>query len=671
MSSRSITLTLNLRDGFSATLNEFSNDLNKVTKKAGGGLNSMISGAVAGVSAAVSTKIMEGIGTAFTSLIDQFKSAADFESDLISGGGKLQFYGAYGSDLQANIDGFENLYYEVEEIAAKLPGATEEYMDFLNQISGAVAKATDSPEEFEKMALDMTQNFGLLVKAGRAQGLLAKDAVRGIQAYASEGWGALEGTELFTKGGAFADALQQIINVEGEAKDYEGRMDQANRAADKAAGDLSNAYNKTFTSIMETFRHKLFGKKSGIFSFYKDLDEEMEGNQSVFEEVKGILVSIVGETGIFASIARLFNLDDNSVMNFIRDSAYNFNMWLARVKLFLLELESLGETSLSVGELASFDWLEGAIDFLITNAIVKPLNWIAENPIDAIAVVGKFILAIGNGLVNAFSNLSWKTLLIGAGVAAAIAGSLTFLGTALGATILTVIGLLAGTITAPVIAAIAAVGLAIVGIFKLFGVELKDITGFISGALKGIWSFIKFGFKAWGTLLKLIIDAALLPFRQFKSSVEFLWDGLISGVNYLIGIANKIPGIKISKIGENDKDGNDSEDSEKTKKKSGKEDDHWFTKWGNRNNKDSIHYKDDKGASSTPVASKQATLEPIKASTVNQIQNTAKNLNTSTTTKNNMTINIARIDTKANAEEVVNAMDQYVNEYNQRNMGVA
>ena len=639
--NRRIDFTLNLRDGFSGTIREFNRDL----KGIGGGLNSMVTGAVAGVTAAVSNAVIEGVGRSMEALGNQFTKAIDREISELSGANTLVSLGVYDNIMDAT-EGFNKMTSNLADAANSLPGSTEDYIQVSQGIMDNLAIAyeqmgKDAAEGLLEASESMIPKLGVAMTEG---GLQASDINKFINNFTSKGLtGELAGLNFAQELPGLYNKLSQ--NVKQFSNDEAGRVKALEKTLEEFyTDDYIASLQNTFSGVFENFKGSLFGFE-GVFDFYKDLDDDLEGNQSVFEEVKGIVKALVGETGIFASIARLFNLDDDSVMNFIREGAYNFRMWLAQVKLFLLELESLGDTTLSVGELTSFEWLEGAIEFLITNAIIKPLNWIAENPIDAIAVVGKFILAIGDGLVNAFSKLSWKTLLMGAGVAAAIAGALTFLGTALGATILTVVGLIAGTITAPVIAAIAAVGLAILGIFKLLGIDLKDI-----------WELIKKGFNIWKGLWTGLFRALTDPIGFVKNLVSDMWDRFISSINYLIGLANKIPGINIGKIGEAG-----------SQQKSGKEDDWGFTKWANRNNKDSIHYK---GASSEET-NKAATLEPVKASTVNQVQNTARNLNTNTTNTNNMTIQIARIDTKANAEEVVSAIDRYVNEYNQRNMGVA
>lgn len=303
-----------------------------------GVLDKGLSGVGVGIGAAITTSILDGISSGLRGVADLFSKqlgkAAEFENNILTGGGAFTSFELFGKDLQTNIDSFSKVFANLEGVAADLPGSTEDYLEILQQTSSIFAKA--------KMN-DITgisngvRDLGLLAEAGRARGLLPKDVARGLEAFVGgRPFKELKnkGIELFAKGGAFSTILETIIKEEGELKadDAKGRLDQALRAARETVdpthdGELIGRYRSTFSSIYEGIMTDLFGS-SGVFSFTKDLNSKQGGSQNVLKEATNFLGELFGSKGALARLFSALGMDANSPMTVLYNMIQGANEWL-------------------------------------------------------------------------------------------------------------------------------------------------------------------------------------------------------------------------------------------------------------------------------------------------------------------------------------------------------
>lgn len=339
----------------------------EATDNFSGVLNKGLSGLGVGIGAAVTTSIISGISDGLRGAGDLFErqltKALNLETSLIGGGGAFANFSLFGSDLESNITAFANVFKNLEKIAADLPGTTEDYLEILNQTSATLAKGGLNNENDIANAV---RDFGLLQQAGKGRGLLPKDVARGVEAFVGgKSFKELKskGIELFAKGGAFQSILEEIINLEGEAKSESGRLNQLIKAAQRTVdptgdGGLIKLYKESYSSLVEGIKTRLFGS-DGIFSFSKDVFPNQSGNQSILGSFQNLIHGLFGNGGVIQRLFGSLGFDENTIgqniykfIQFLNKLVYNFNV--GNLSSTIKDYASLFNKDKIVGSIGSF-----------------------------------------------------------------------------------------------------------------------------------------------------------------------------------------------------------------------------------------------------------------------------------------------------------------------------
>ncbi len=535
MASRRIRIDIEAHDDFSRVLGNLKS-----------GLSGIGTGLAVGVGSSISTAIINGVSASVGKVGQLFTKALDFESLSITGGNLLQFNQVFGKDLDKNIDGFQSIYADLEKVAAKLPGATEDYGDVLIQMMGSISKAGSGMKalDFKNFSVEMVRDFGLLQQAGKAQGLLPKDVGRAVNAFANgDSLKNLAGTELFTKGGNFAQALNQIVEIEGIGATYSDRLKQAAKAArNSISGDALDAYASTLSSQFEGLKTDLFGME-GLFSFSKDIYKQTSKVESVFSAIKELVSNLIGDNGLFTNIGKI---GDNLGLTF--NPMKSLYLGIVKINNFIRllnktfssvaddNLTNFGDVFKSISQTINnfvnsskiidslFPAITKSVQFLVNNLIIKPLNFIANNPIAVAGIIArinvfslKIIGSILKGILGAFLEIDWKILIV-AGLVTAFAaifpGVITSIFVVIGGFILGSIGLL----TAPITLGIVAIGLIITGLFLLIKNNFSEITLYLSV----IWTQVKLSWQLF-----------TISISNFFTWLSSIWTGTIALVTGL------------------------------------------------------------------------------------------------------------------------------------------
>lgn len=522
MSRRTVIVDIVANDKFSKSLGSIK-----------GGLNSLVTGAVIGISSAVTDSILNGVGNVLDKLKGQFDKAIDTELNQLAGANDLLSIGVVDSFTQAS-DQYNNLRNILAKEAAILPGSTE---DFLQVFRGSLAtiagtlqsEGKDVSKGLENYAKNITPKLSLLQQTDPT--LQNKDISAFIKGFlGGKSLKQLQGEEFLSKVPTFTKHFNAAFN-----KGLEG-LDALEFAVDKAVTqDLVNGLNKSMSSILEGFKDRLFGL-GGFLDFSRDIFTNQEGVQSILEQAKNSLTSIIGDDGILASIARILNLKDTSILQFLFNKLEGFNNWLRRVDLWLDGMISIDEfKDKLITKLSNF--LERNLEFdtsgnsnlssfisdltykVLYNLLVIPLNAIGDNPEETGGVIWGIIWGVlkglGQGIVRAFQSLNpggKVALVLSAGILIAIK-TISF--AALGKLAL---GLLFDGITK-------AIGLISFG-------KIAALGGIIIGAIKtGFLAVISSGFiSSIGTGLMAIIGVVLSPIGLIALAVG----AAIAGITYLI-----------------------------------------------------------------------------------------------------------------------------------------
>ena len=138
------------------------------------------------------------------------------------------------------------------------------------------------------------------------------------------GIGELRQQTLFQNNPRFFNAIKENLERYGELN----RAEVLSRALEQVVTDQQiRALQGTVTAQLSGFMDKLFDPTIGVFYFSRDLDEKMEGYQSVFEEFGTTLDILIGENGIIDAIGELTGIVKIDPMLIVRDGVRSLR-WL-------------------------------------------------------------------------------------------------------------------------------------------------------------------------------------------------------------------------------------------------------------------------------------------------------------------------------------------------------
>jgi hypothetical protein len=286
-----------------------------------------------------------------------------------------------GRDLPVSVEQIQQIYRTIND-------------DFTGQLRPRGASA----QQLADLSVGASARLAILAQQGNVS---TGNALANISSFlGGAGIGELRQQTLFQNNPRFFNAIKENLERYGE----QNRAEVLSRALEQVVTDQQiRALQGTVTAQLSGFMDKLFDPTIGVFSLSRDLDEKMEGYQSVFEEFGTTLDILIGENGIIDAIGELTGIVNIDPMLIVRDGVRSLNEFLFGVSNFLNQIQSLSPEE--IGEIVG----RGAANF-VDSLMGITLNAIRSIDLGTIlSFVGAFLRGLGVGLVSFFANLDLTT----------------------------------------------------------------------------------------------------------------------------------------------------------------------------------------------------------------------------------------------------------------------
>ncbi|WP_414579112.1 hypothetical protein [Anabaena sp. CCY 9402-a] len=419
-----ITLQANNQAGpvVSNLVNQIENRLGGAFQKASFNSGLMIKGLEAGISAVTGLvgKLSEGLS-----------QSVSIQTENISVAGNLmKLTGQNFEQATAFIDEFS---IRMSKVAASLPGATSDYVDFGKAIADDVipaireANGAIDPKKLQAELQSVSTYGTLLAQQAKVSSTNAAMALSKFLGGTSS-MGELSQLDFFQKNTTFRNSLlADIEKLGGDVKKLttEQRLEIFKRAA-SIPQEVLNAQSKSIAGLTAGFVSNLFDPQTGLFGFMRDLDDKMKGSQSVLDAIQEGLAALIGDNGLLGAIGgtlkalgfkaidpmlalRGIILGVNSKIRYLRDVLNNFlsigdSLVSGRNFRQLSELamgseakqaKLINDLKFLFGRIFNINGL-GAAAGNLSNQLMKSLNSIDWNLLGG---------AIGKGLASIFNEV--------------------------------------------------------------------------------------------------------------------------------------------------------------------------------------------------------------------------------------------------------------------------
>lgn len=317
-------------------------------------------GAIDRIGARATDKILEAAGGFYEAqsnfFVEGIASAQKQFNQLTVGAAGL----AAASDMgyQDSIDTLESLSSKLGKVAAKLPGANEDYITSLNALSDDVSSAAKNIDGsfdkayFEENALKISEANTVLAK-GIGMDVSMAAASMSKLAGGTTGLNTILKSDAFEKNVSFKNALLRNLEEQGLATD-----DWSKITGQERIKIINEAYAKAFPQeakdrlansvegVMEGFKSGLFDPIEGSLSFSRKIKGE-----STFDRFGVTVKQIFGEQGLIAELSRInpFKMDTMKDISRLLDF---LNKFLTGLNNFLIKIPTLDIDSI-LGKLRS------------------------------------------------------------------------------------------------------------------------------------------------------------------------------------------------------------------------------------------------------------------------------------------------------------------------------
>jgi hypothetical protein len=300
--SNTITFTLNAKD-----------EATKVVKDLVGTVKGELAGAFGQAMVAANlftAAIQTGLGKVndlVGRLREGLNQAIDIQSENISTAGNIMKL--TGQNYDQASDFIDKFSIKMSNVAATLPGATSDYVNFGKAIMDDVIPAfknLDGSIDLSAMRkeLEEVSTYGTLLQ--QSAGVTTQSATNAISKFlgGTSGMASLRALDFFEKNTTFRNILTEEIEKLGgdvQALTVKQRLEIFKKAA-QLPPEVLKAQSESIGGLMAGFESLLFDPQSGIFGFMRDLNEKATGSQSVLVALNELLAVTVGEGGLFFSM---------------------------------------------------------------------------------------------------------------------------------------------------------------------------------------------------------------------------------------------------------------------------------------------------------------------------------------------------------------------------------
>jgi hypothetical protein len=530
----------------------------------------------------MASAITSGLGAATKgvgALLSGMKEVVGIQqSNIAVAGDFMKLTGqSYGEATQF----IDNFSASMAKAAASLPGDTKDYVSLGQGIMDNLIPAFKGldgvlDEANYSKALESITKMGALRAA--TSGVDVNLASQGLsKALGGASLAELKNLKYFEANPAVISFIEQQAQKMGkDLKDmtYRERATVV-EAALKVPDDIIAASTQSIEGLIQGLKSSLLDPQVGLFGMMRDLEPNVEGNQTVIQATNDLLKKVLSPGGPLSSLKEIFEIIGVE-MGDPMEGLYNAINWTSNKLDELggfLDRNQAGIAKFVYGAKQAFERLkeapgkfisesissllrgfnqsrgEGSTDYgsIVGKALAQATNFFAKQVLSMVANMDYGALMVGlfnvgklviSGIGSFLANLDWQVYM--AGGAALLGAALfttlmaSFLPAVATAFIVVAGGLvagIAGVLSAPVLLAIAGVGLVIVGVMKYFGISFKDVWGFVVSSVVG--------------MLRSIVDVMKGSWNLVTSAVKFVIDGIVGVWRQIGSLIDRIPGVNI------------------------------------------------------------------------------------------------------------------------------
>ncbi|MBE9110310.1 hypothetical protein IQ273_12895 [Nodosilinea sp. LEGE 07298] len=505
------------------------------------------------------------------------------QSNIAVAGDFMKLTGQSYGEASEFIDNFSA---SMAKAAASLPGDTKDYVSLGKSIMDNLIPAFKGLDgvldeaNYSKALEDISKMGALRAATSGTDSALAGLGISKLLGGA--GIGELRQLKFFEANPAVLAFVEQEAQKMGKSlKDMTAReRAEVLQNALKVPDEVIAASTQSIEGLIQGLKSSLLDPQVGLFGMMRDLDVNTDGNQTVVQATNDLLKKVLSPGGPLSSIRDIFELVGVELGDPMK-GLYNAINWTSS-KLdelgSFLDSNQAGIAKFVYGAKQSFELLkeapgkfisqsinsllrgfnqsrgEGSTDYgsIVGKALAQATNFFATQVLSIVRGMDYGALMVGlfnvgklviSGIGSFLANLDWQVYMAGG---AALLGAALF--TTLMASFIPAVGTafivvagglvagIAGVLSAPVLLAIAGVGLVIVAAMKHFGVSFQDVMRFVFQAVTGF--------------ANPVIAAARLGFNLLRSAITAVIGGITTAFNAVRGLIDRIPGLNVGSSGD-------------------------------------------------------------------------------------------------------------------------
>jgi uncharacterized protein YoxC len=356
---------------------------------------------------------INGVQMAYGKLTAAMQEASQIElENLSTASGLEEMLGSF--DKAAKF--VDDINSSLAKSAAALPGATKDYTALARTISDDVAAAFKGADGkindvsgFKKSLESISTSYAAMaatnnIAAGNMQLFMMK-ALGGTASQAE-----LMQIDALQKNPQLRTRLEEAMKQAGvkSLKDLsvEKRIKLLEEVGRKViTPEFLKRSQDTVEGMWQSFVSGLFDPMGGIFGVMRDLEPQLDGQQTVFESAKKTLAMLIGSDGLLAQVSAILESLGLTVdpMRVLKDGIDRLNGFLSAVNKFLGSIKTgIGEGYTDFGEL-----VQSKLRMIFAD-VASALNdrGFDTSSIDGFitSTIGKINLAIERGLSWLYTN---------------------------------------------------------------------------------------------------------------------------------------------------------------------------------------------------------------------------------------------------------------------------
>lgn len=270
-------------------------------------VNGIKSSVLAGFGMGLGMKALDGMMAGVGKLKGQLTEALSLQTQYISSA--ASFGAMTGISFGRSTEFLKELRGELGQIAAELPGTTQDYLNFANSINGVLVKGYDVSDKvglstFKEDLIDITKRANLL---GKSSGTATEDTSYYVKQFLSENnnLASLNPLSFDDRNPAFVLKVRDQLQKMGKTEKEFNKMGTGERARilrtvlrELSSDEMISALQGTADSIIEGWKDKLFSQDRGVLGFMREV-QSRAGRTALdsFTELLNRINSLAGTAG--------------------------------------------------------------------------------------------------------------------------------------------------------------------------------------------------------------------------------------------------------------------------------------------------------------------------------------------------------------------------------------